>query len=94
MDRLKVLNHRWLSPELANSSDMIRLAESFLSSGHRHLNMCFHSNSLVPGISPFVGDDSELTIFLHRIRDFLEYAVTNSWEFAPLSAAAILPDRC
>ncbi len=93
LDLLRMLNRRWLSPELANSSEMIRLAEGFVSSGHRHLNMCFHSNSLVPGLNPFIRNDSELTIFLRRIRDFLEYAVTNGWEFAPLPAAAILPDR-
>jgi len=88
LDRLRVLNHRWLSPEQANSSDMIRLAKGFVSSGHRHLNMSFHSNSLVPGITPFVRDDSGLARFLRDIGGFLEYAAGEGWEFAPLSSAA------
>jgi hypothetical protein len=92
LDRLGVLNHRWLSPEITNSPDMIRLAQSFVSSGHRHLNMSFHSNSLVPGLNPFVRDDSDLEGFLHNIRSFLEYAAENAWEFAPLSEAAERPE--
>jgi hypothetical protein len=87
LDRMRILNHRWLSPEQSSATDMIRLAKNAMREGRSVLNMCFHSNSLLPGVTPFVRDATELDRFLLRIRTFLEFAVHNGFSFAPLSRA-------
>lgn len=93
MDRLRILNFRWLSPELSNGQDMVKLSKRFVSSGHQFLNMSFHSTSLLPGKSPFVKNETELKDFFDRIEKFLQYAVKNNYEFLPLSSAVKLVSR-
>jgi len=93
LDRLKLLNFHWLSPELSNGQEMVLLSKRFVKSGHRFLNMSFHSTSLLPGKSPFVSDEKELSVFLERIEYFLQYAVKNDVEFLPLSKAVIFVNR-
>jgi len=92
IDRLRLINFRWLSPELSSSLDMIRLARSFIAQGHRCLSMSFHSNSLLPGSNPFVRNDRELDVFLSNIALFLEFASENDFEFSPLSDAVDTKD--
>ena len=92
LDRLGVLNHRWLSPEHSSARDMIRLARTFAAAGCRELNMFFHSNSLIPGLGPFVRSEADLAEFLRRIGVFIEYAATSGFEFAPL-CRALDPER-
>ena len=87
LDRLRLLNLRWLSPELTTSADMLRLCRVLLHKGHSLLNMSFHSTSLLPGKSPFVKNDRELELFLHRIRSVLEFAVEKGIRFSPLTGA-------
>lgn len=91
LDWIGVLNHRWLSPEHSTSSDMIRLAKSFVAAGCDSLNMFFHSNSLLPGVSPFVRDQADLEQLLERIRAFIEFAALSGFESAPLSRALETP---
>lgn len=86
LDRLRILNHRWLSPEQSSARDMIRLAKSLAGAGD--LNMFFHSNSLLPGLGPFVRSEADLARFLQRIEAFLEHAALSGLEFAPLSRAS------
>lgn len=88
LDRLHLLNNRWLSPEQSSGSDMIKLARSTVREGHDVLNMCFHSNSLLPGATPFARDVAERDRLLDRIRVFLAFAVERGYRFAPLSSAA------
>lgn len=85
LDRLKLLNFHWLSPELSNGDEMVNLAKRFVKSGHKFLNMSFHSTSLLPGKSPFVRDEEDLKIFLAKIETFLKYAVKHGFEFLPLA---------
>lgn len=87
LDRLKILNLRWLSPELNNGEEMIRLAKTFIRLGRSSLNMCFHSTSLLPGRSPFVRNDQQLGTFLNNVEMFLRFAVARGMSFRPLSAA-------
>jgi hypothetical protein len=82
-----VVNHRWLSPEQSSAMDMMRLAEKFVAAGYDSLNLFFHSNSLLPGISPFVRTGAELERFLRRIETFIEFAAQAGMEFSPLSKA-------
>jgi len=87
LDKLRILNHRWLSPELSSGSDMILLSKNFIRLGHRFLNMSFHSTSLLPGKSPFVRNQKQFEKFLHDIEMFLQFAVDQGMTFSPLSAA-------
>lgn len=93
LDKLQLLNFRWLSPELSDGNDMVKLAKSFVKSGHQFLNMSFHSTSLLPGKSPFVSDEAELVLFLKKIEIFLQYAKKNNFEFLPLSKAPAFVER-
>ena len=93
LDRLHLLNFHWLSPEFSNGEEMVKLSKSFVGSGHKFLNMSFHSTSLLPGKSPFVRDDHELIAFLDNIEMFLQYAVKNNFEFLPLSKAVSFVER-
>lgn len=93
LDRLNMLNFHWLSPELSSGTEMIKLSKRFVKSGHQFLNMSFHSTSLLPGKSPFVRNEKELTVFLDKIEMFLQYAVKHDFEFLPLSKATLFVDR-
>jgi len=85
-DRLRILNFRKLSPEGSSGSDMIRLAKTFIKNGCCHLNMSFHSSSLLPGKSPYVRNELDLQKFLSNIEAFLKFVKDSGMAFAPLSA--------
>ena len=72
---------------------MVKLSKCFVKSGHNFLNMTFHSICLLPGESLFVGNKSELTVFLDKIETSLKYAAKNNFEFLPLSEAVSFVDR-
>ncbi len=84
LDRGRIINMRWLSPELTSGEDMLILAERLVRYGATFLNMCFHSTSLLPGKSPFVRNRRDLQRFLLRIKMFLQYACDAGWEFVAL----------
>jgi hypothetical protein len=86
LDRLKLLNFRWLSPELTSGADMIRLCRAMLERGSPTLNMSFHSTTLLPGKSPYVRSQEDLDVFLERIRAVLEFSVQNQVRFSALSS--------
>jgi len=90
LDRLKLLNFYWLSPELSSGTQMINLSKRFVELGHQHLNMSFHSTSMLPGKNPFVTNKRELLEFLDKIEVFLKYATKNGYEFLPLSQSTNL----
>jgi len=73
LDRLRILNYRWLSPEISSCSDMINLTRSIIHNGNRFITMFFHSSSLLPGKSPFVRDGRDLRSFLTKIEKYLEF---------------------
>lgn len=84
LERMNILNFCWLSPELFDSREMIRLAQRH-QTRTSFLNMSFHSTSLLPGKSPFVRNAEELGNFLKRIEEFLQFAANQGFIFAPLS---------
>jgi hypothetical protein len=49
-----------LSPETDMVPDMLTASRRIIDEGGRHLHMFFHSNSLVPGLTPFVRTAKEL----------------------------------
>jgi hypothetical protein len=89
LDRLGILNLRWLSPELSNAREMIVLAKQFMANYQQPLlNLTFHSSSLLPGRNMFVRNKRDLSIFLEKLERFLVFASENDFTFFSLSAAA------
>lgn len=87
LDNLRLLNLRWLSPELSSGRDMISLARTFVGKGCSFLNMSFHSPSIVPGLGPFVRTPSDRERFMMSLEMFLVFAHENDFEFASLDSA-------
>lgn len=85
LDRTRMLNFRWLSPELSNGKDMVALAKTCLLRSASYLNMSFHSTTLLPGKSPFVRTHAELESFLRNIEIILQFAANEGLVFANLS---------
>lgn len=88
LERLRLMNFRWLSPELTSAADMIKLARAMIAKGCPILNLSFHSTTLMPGMSPYVRSDTDLDSFLLRIEKMLEFAVQNDIEFSTLTEQA------
>jgi peptidoglycan/xylan/chitin deacetylase (PgdA/CDA1 family) len=74
LDRLGLLNHLALSPEINDAPQMIRLADTLLHRGARVMNMFFHSPTLLEGCSPFAKTTADVAVFVRRIESFLEFA--------------------
>jgi hypothetical protein len=85
LDKLGLINFRWLSPELSNGMEMIHLAKTLMKSEYTHLNMSFHSTTLLPGRGPFVRSKQDLEVFLRNIEMFLQFAAEENMSFARLS---------
>jgi hypothetical protein len=63
-----------LSPETDAVPDMLAASRRIIDEGGRHLHMYFHSNSLVPGLTPFVRttkDRDEIYAIIERYFDGL-----------------------
>jgi hypothetical protein len=61
-----------LSPETDTASDMLAVSRRIIEEGGRHLHMFFHSNSLVPGLTPFVRTTGELEGLYASIERYVE----------------------
>jgi hypothetical protein len=61
-----------LKPELESVTDMLRLARALIGQSNGHLQIMWHSPSLLPGISPFVRTPADRERLLARIRGFIE----------------------
>lgn len=88
LDRLGLFAKRWLSPENSTGRTMVRLAEACLAYGQRHLQLTFHSSTLLPGATPFVKNDDERAEFLRRLRAFFSYCKQSGHTFVTLSEMA------
>ena len=75
----------WLSPELANSESMIRLARRMEKNNYPCINMTFHSTSLLAGLSPFVKSREEEHVFIQNINEFLVTSRKSGWESLSLA---------
>lgn len=71
LDRLKLINKVWLSPEFSDSENMIKLTNVMMKKNYEVINMSFHSTSLIAGLSPFVKSREDEKIFIKRIREFI-----------------------
>jgi hypothetical protein len=88
LDRLGLLARRWLSPETSTAREMERVADVRVAEGGRYLDLTFHSCTLLPGATPFVGDEHDRAAFLRRIRDFLETCRRRGYRFVTVDEAA------
>jgi hypothetical protein len=61
-----------LRPELESSGDMLKLSRTLIGQGSSHLQIMWHSPSLLPGKSPFVRTLADRDRLLARIRSFVE----------------------
>jgi hypothetical protein len=87
LETARLVNLRWLSPELSSGEDMVALAKTALLARASCLNMTFHSTTLLPGKSPYVQSLAALDSFLGKIEMVLEFAAHEGMVFAPLSRA-------
>jgi hypothetical protein len=71
--RLDLVHKVWLSPELYQSSDHIKLVHALYADGLRVFSFAFHSPSLEPGHTPFVRTQRDLDRLLERYRRFLDF---------------------
>jgi hypothetical protein len=78
LDKLKMLNKVWLSPEMSDGVEMIKLANSIKREGYVLLNMFFHSSSLKAGLTPFTKSVEDENIIMKRIEKFLEKMASNN----------------
>ena len=90
LDRMKIINKIWLSPEVTEWEKMVGLAKTMEKEGYEVLNMFFHSPSLMAGCTPFTKTEKEVEEFIHRIEKFLEFAVLNNLPSITLSEYARL----
>jgi hypothetical protein len=84
LERARIVNLRWLSPELSSARDMVLLAKRMLRSGYSYLNMSFHSTTLVPGKTPFVRSAEDLQQFLRSIDELLRFVADEGVVFGGL----------
>jgi len=87
LSRLNLLNKVWFSPEVSDSSTMIKLTQSMIKNNYKVINMFFHTTSLETGMSPFVKTKDEEKEFLRRIREYLIFARDTGIESITLSEA-------
>jgi hypothetical protein len=71
--RLHLIERITLTPEGVTFKEQRRLTRALLRRGQRVFCLAYHSPSLAPGNTPYVRDDAQLTGFLQRIRDYLDF---------------------
>lgn len=85
LDKLKIINKVWLSPESDDAGKMIRLTESIKRNKYPILNMFFHSPSLQYGLTHFTKTREQEEELRHRIEKFLEYMSVSNIESITMS---------
>src|SRR5262249_19061959 len=71
--RLRLLERLPLSPEGVSIDELRRLTLWRLAHGKRVFVFSYHSSSLLPGSTEYVRSMSELSLFLRRITEYLEF---------------------
>ena len=74
LKRLGALNRVCLSPEVAEVSDMVTLANTIAKRGGQVINFFFHSPTLLEGCTPFTRTPADVADFVARIEGFLSFA--------------------
>ena len=88
LHHLGVMQKIWLSPENSTGREMIALAKAMMKKGAPILNLFFHSPTVLPGLTPFVRNQSDVRGFLDRLRMFLRFSTDAGIEPVGLSRTA------
>lgn len=80
--RSRAFNRVKLTPEGVPLEELRQVTEAMLRAGYRVFNFTYHSPSLAPGHTPYVGSAAELDQFLDRIERYLEFFFTRCNGFA------------
>src|SRR6185437_3071917 len=71
--RLRLMERIRLSPEDYNEPEMRRLTRALLADGIRIFVFSFHSPSVMPGGTPYVRNQADLTRFLDKCRRYFAF---------------------
>ncbi|HEX4600969.1 MAG TPA: hypothetical protein VH116_06230 [Gemmatimonadales bacterium] len=89
--RLGLVDRLELCPEVASVDGMLTLSRQLLDQGVRHLQLSWHSPTLLPGLSPFAATPADVERLYASIATYLEGLVRmTSVRFATMSEAAAL----
>jgi len=83
LSRLKLLDRLRLSPEGYDFDDQRTLTRALLTAGQRMFVYSFHSPSVMPGGTPYVDSDAQLTRFLDHCKRYLDYFTEDLKGVAP-----------
>ena len=87
LNKLKLINRVWLSPETQTTEEMITLTTRLLKNRTKLLNLVFHSPTLQIGSTPFVKTQSDRVQFFNRLRSILRFLSDNGVETMTLNEA-------
>lgn len=76
--RLKLVKKVYLSPELANTSDMKALVGAEIRNKNTVIHMFFHSSSLITSTNGYSQNDSDVVRLHQRIREVVLYLRENA----------------
>ena len=71
--RLRLVERITLTPEGVSFDEQRRLTYALLQEGQRVFSFSYHSPSLAPGNTPYVQNEADLSSFLRRIEQYLEF---------------------
>ncbi len=90
---LRQFDKVWLSPEISSAEKMIGLIRSLLRQGQPVINLFFHSTTLQPGLTPYVGTEADKQNFLARLHAVLAFAREQGIEAITLAEAVSVVPR-
>ena len=67
---------------------MIRLAQSWVASGERFVQVALHSCALLPGATPFVRSQDDRSRFLDDLDRFFDFCTGSGFRYATLQEVA------
>jgi len=70
--RTGFLRRIMMSPEGSSAAEMIRLARLLVSHGARHLQIIWHSPTIVAGLTPFARTEADVELLHRRVEEFVE----------------------
>jgi hypothetical protein len=71
--RLGLINRVYLTPEGVTVREAKALTRHLLANGERIFTMAFHSTSLTPGSTPYVGNDAQLAAFYRWLDEYFTF---------------------
>jgi hypothetical protein len=91
--RSNILRKIWLSPEMETAKNMLKLSKILCNHGIKVLNMTFHSNSLIPGLGPFIRNDNDLSRFYNEIAAYFR-GLNRLGEVKPIFLSNVMELMC